>query len=102
MIRAFCCWLLTSAWLTLPVAAQQVTPAFARELPNVPGKSLVAVEVSFAPGQASLPHRHAQSAFIFAYVLSGRVRSQVEGEPVREHGPGESWYENPGALETHR
>jgi quercetin dioxygenase-like cupin family protein len=92
-------------WLILPVLAllsgvatgQDVAPRFARELPNVPGKSLLAVEVSFAPGQSSLPHRHAKSAFIFAYVLSGRVRSQVEGEPAREYGPGESWYENPGA-----
>jgi quercetin dioxygenase-like cupin family protein len=57
----------------------------------------VAVEVSFAPGEVSKPHHHARSAFIYAYVLSGTIRSQVEGEPARDYHAGESWYEAPGA-----
>ena len=46
---------------------------------NVPGKSLVAVEVSYPPGGASAPHHHSNSAFIYAYVVSGQIASQVEG-----------------------
>ena len=46
-------------------------------IPNIPGKSLVAVVVDYAPGGASLPHTHAKSAFIFAYVVSGAIESQV-------------------------
>jgi quercetin dioxygenase-like cupin family protein len=74
-----------------------VTPAFRHEIPNVPGKSLVAVVVNYAPGAKSPPRRHAASAFITAYVLSGAVRSQVDDEPVRVYRAGESWSERPGA-----
>jgi quercetin dioxygenase-like cupin family protein len=74
-----------------------VTPKLEHAIPNIPGKSLVAVEVDFAPGQVSEPHHHARSAFIFAYVLSGTIRSQVEGEPARDYRAGETWFEAPGA-----
>jgi len=80
-----------------PTVAHSAPPAFEHAISNIPGKSLVAVEVDFAPGQTSPPHRHARSAFIFAYVLSGTIRSQVEGEPARDFHAGESWYEAPGA-----
>jgi quercetin dioxygenase-like cupin family protein len=74
-----------------------VKAAFEHAISNIPGKSLVAVEVDLAPGETSKPHHHARSAFIYAYVLSGTVRSQVEGEPARDYHAGESWYEAPGA-----
>lgn len=74
-----------------------VTPKFERTISNLPGKSLVAVEVTFAPGEVSAPHHHARSAFIYAYVLSGTIRSQVAGQPARDYHAGESWFEDPGA-----
>jgi quercetin dioxygenase-like cupin family protein len=74
-----------------------VLPNFAHDLPNVPGKSLIAVEVDYAPGGMSPPHRHAGSAFIYGYVVSGRIRSQVEGEPAHVFKAGESFFEVPGA-----
>lgn len=74
-----------------------VVQKFAHLIPNIPGKSLIALEVNFAPGQVSMPHRHAKSSFIYAYVLSGTIRSQVEGEPARDYHAGDSWYEAPGA-----
>ncbi|EIK52418.1 hypothetical protein YO5_06436 [Stutzerimonas stutzeri TS44] len=74
-----------------------IKPNFSHALPNIPGKSLMAVEVTYAPGGASAPHRHAQSAFIYAYVVSGRIVSQVAGEPERTYAAGETWYEMPGA-----
>ena len=77
--------------------AGPVTPRFEHAIPNLPGKSLVAVEVTFAPGEVSKPHHHAGSAFIYAYVLSGTIRSQVEGEPPHDYHAGDSWYEAPGA-----
>lgn len=64
---------------------------------NVPGKSLKAVTVSYPPGAKSAAHHHAQSAFIMAYVISGAIRSQVEGEPARVYHAGETWSEAPGA-----
>ncbi|MDB5805955.1 MAG: hypothetical protein JWN73_3277 [Betaproteobacteria bacterium] len=82
--------LLAAAGMTLAAvtiaadnAGDNVKPNFSHAISNIPGKSLVAVEVSYPPGGASLPHRHAGSAFIYAYVVAGRVMSQVQGQPVR-------------------
>lgn len=66
-------------------------------IPNLPGKRLVSVVVDYAPGAASTSHRHARSAFIYAYVLLGEVQSQVDDEPARVYGVGETWIEKPGA-----
>ena len=68
------------------------------EIPDIPGKSLVAIVVKYAPGAKSVPHRHAGSAFIFAHVMSGAVRSQVDDEPAKVYQAGENWYEEPGAY----
>lgn len=76
---------------------EAVKPNFSQAIPNVAGKSLVAVEVSYPPGGASPPHRHAQSAFIYAYVVSGSIASQVEGQPEHIYKAGESFHEVPGA-----
>ncbi|BBQ00810.1 hypothetical protein BSFA1_59380 [Burkholderia sp. SFA1] len=78
-------------------AGDSVKPNFSHAIPNIPGKSLVAVEVSYPPGGASMSHRHVHSAFIYAYVVSGQVVSQVEGQPARTYKAGEAFYEDPGA-----
>jgi quercetin dioxygenase-like cupin family protein len=70
---------------------------FSHPISNIPGKSLVAVEVSYLPGGASAPHHHSDSAFIYAYVVSGQIASQVEGQPEHTYRAGECWYETPGA-----
>jgi hypothetical protein len=53
--------------------------------------------VEYPAGASSTAHRHAKSAFIYAYVLSGEIRSKVDDEPVRIYRHGESWFESPGA-----
>lgn len=78
-------------------ALDEVRPVFERAIPNIPGKSLVALVVSYAPGGKSSSHRHAGSAFIYAHVLSGAIRSQVDDGPAKVYRPGEGWYEEPGA-----
>jgi quercetin dioxygenase-like cupin family protein len=80
-----------------PAEAQQATPQFRQELPNVPGKAMIAVTVDYQPGGKSPPHTHAKSAFIYAYVVSGAIRSQVDNEPAKIYRAGESFYEMPGA-----
>jgi quercetin dioxygenase-like cupin family protein len=86
---------------TVPAAAhgvgERVTPHFQQTIPNIPGKSLVALVVDYAPGGASPSHIHAKSAFIFGYVLSGEIESQVNDGPKRTYRAGESFYETPGA-----
>lgn len=81
-------------------AAETVTPNFQHAIANIPGKSLTAVVVDYAPGAASPAHRHASSAFIYAYVVSGEIESQVDDGPKRIYHAGESFFEAPGA--THR
>lgn len=76
---------------------ERVVPNFSKDLPNVPGKSLIALEVDYAPGGKSLPHHHAPLAFIYGYVVSGSIRSQVAGGPVRIFKAGESFFEDPGS-----
>jgi quercetin dioxygenase-like cupin family protein len=58
--------------------AETVTKNFEVTIPNIPGKSLIALEVDYAPGVVPAPHTHAQSAFIYAYVISGTIESKVE------------------------
>jgi quercetin dioxygenase-like cupin family protein len=76
---------------------ETVTLAAAQPIPNAPGKRLVSVVVEYPPSARSIPHRHAGSAFIYAYVLEGEIRSQVDDEPARVYRLGEGWFEPPGA-----
>ena len=76
---------------------ETVKQIFSQKLPNVPGKTLTVVQVDYRPGGFSAPHRHPASGFVFAYVLSGTVRSQVEGGPLREYSAGETWTEPPSS-----
>lgn len=78
-------------------AGDIVKPNFSRAIPNIPGKSLIAVEVSYPPGGASLPHSHARSAFIYAYVVSGSIASKVNDGPERVYKAGEAFFEEPGS-----
>jgi quercetin dioxygenase-like cupin family protein len=80
--------------------AETVMPKFDQAIPNIPGKSLVAVEVDYAPGEASPPHRHATSAFIYAYVISGEIESKVNDGATRIYKAGESWSEPPNAIHS--
>jgi quercetin dioxygenase-like cupin family protein len=88
------------ALVAVPVHAQElehVKPVFEHALPNVEGKKMVAVIVSYPPGGKSSAHTHARSAFIYAQVLSGSIRSQVNDEPAKIYHIGEGFYEMPGS-----
>ena len=76
---------------------EKVTPHFTQTIPNIPGKSLVALVVDYAPGGASPSHIHAKSAFIFGYVLSGQIELQVNDGPKQVYRAGESFHETPGS-----
>jgi quercetin dioxygenase-like cupin family protein len=79
---------------------ETVTPNFMHEIPNIPGKSMISAVVTYPPNGASPSHHHAKSAFIYAYVLEGEIRSSVDGSAPRIYKAGESWYEAPGAHHT--
>lgn len=79
---------------------ESVVVDFSRPIPNVPGKSLVAVEVTYPPGAASPAHVHAASAFIYAHVVSGAIESRVDDGPVRVYRAGDSFHEEPGSRHS--
>ena len=73
-----------------------VKAVFAGKLPNVPGKSVSAVVVNYAPGGKSPKHHHAGS--VLAYVLSGEIRSENSATgPVKVYKAGETFFEPPGS-----
>jgi quercetin dioxygenase-like cupin family protein len=76
--------------------AAKVTLVYEHELPNVPGKSIKGVLVEYGPGGFSDGHTHPDTAFIYATVLEGAIRSQVNDGPVKVYHAGESFSEMPG------
>ena len=74
----------------------KVTLVYQHELPNVPGKSIKGVLVEYGPGGYSPGHTHPKSAFIYATVLEGAIRSQVNDGPVTTYTAGQSFSELPG------
>lgn len=74
----------------------QIKPVAAQQLPNVPGKTISAILVSYAPGGKSGAHHHAGS--VLAYVLSGEIRSENSATgPAKVYKAGESFFEPPGS-----
>jgi quercetin dioxygenase-like cupin family protein len=74
----------------------KVTLVYQHELPNVPGKSMKGVLVEYGPGGYSPGHTHPKSAFIYATVLEGAIRSQVNDGPATTYEAGQSFSEMPG------
>ena len=83
--------------LALTQNGDRVKVVFDHVIPNIEGKSMVAVVVTYPPGGKSPAHHHAGSAFIYAHVLSGAIRSQVGDEPAKVYRVGEGFYEVPGS-----
>jgi len=74
----------------------KISIVFDQPIPNLPGRSMKGVLVEYGPGGSSPAHVHARSAFIYATVLEGAIRSQINGEPARTFKAGENFYEKPG------
>ena len=64
-------------------------------LSNMPGKKALLLTVDYAPGQATVPHRHAGAAM--AYVLQGAITSRVNDQPAITYKAGQSWFEPAGS-----
>jgi len=74
----------------------KVTVVFDHTLPNVPGKSMKGVLVEYGPGVKSTAHTHPKSAFIYATVLEGAIRTSVNDGPVVIYRAGQNFPEMPG------
>jgi quercetin dioxygenase-like cupin family protein len=80
----------------LPADKSKVTLLLDHTLPNVPGKSMKGVLVEYEPGGSSPAHTHPESAFIYATVLEGEIRSKVNDGPEKVYRAGENFAELPG------
>ena len=80
-------------------AQNRATQVFSGKLPNVPGKSLTAVLVKYGPGEKSASHAHAGS--VFAFVISGKIRSSNSATgPAKVYQAGEGFFEPPGSIHS--
>jgi quercetin dioxygenase-like cupin family protein len=79
-----------------PPRQETVVPLFEHAIPDTAGKTFTAVVVTFPPGARAVPHRHG-NAFVYAYVLAGAVRSQLDDEQAKVYRVGENWFEPQGA-----
>jgi quercetin dioxygenase-like cupin family protein len=78
----------------------KVTVVYDHALPNVPGKSLKGILVEYGPGVATPGHTHPKSAFIYATVLEGAIRTSVNDGPVVTYRAGQNFSEFPGDRHT--
>jgi len=80
--------------------AETVTKNFEATIPNIPGKSLIAVQVDYAPGAASPSSPTRSRLSSTPYVISGEIESKVNDGETRIYRAGESWSEAPGAIHS--
>src|SRR6201991_4130677 len=59
-------------------------------LPDLPGKRVTIVRVTYGPGGFTPPHRHAGT--VTAYITKGQIKSQLAGGPVEIFDVGQSFF----------
>jgi quercetin dioxygenase-like cupin family protein len=93
------CALLVTVGVRSGIAGDQgpkVTIVFDHPIPNVPGKSMKGILVEYGPGVATGAHIHPKSAFTYATVLEGAVRTSVNDGPAVVYKAGQTFAEMPG------
>jgi quercetin dioxygenase-like cupin family protein len=97
------CTLIAAVGVRSGIAADKgpkVTVVFDHALPNVPGKSMKGVLVEYGPGVATGGHIHPKSAFIYATVLEGAIRTSVNNGKAVTYRAGQNFPEMPGDRHT--
>lgn len=100
LLASFSALLAQSAGANGQPANRDRGPIFQHELPDLSlhNWSVTTVQVDYAPGAGSKPHRH--PGLTFAYVLEGEIASKVGDEPEKTYAAGEMWMETPGQLHS--
>ena len=78
----------------------KATVVYDHVLPNVPGKSMKGILVEYGPGEGSPAHIHPKSAFTYATVLEGAVRTSVNDGPAVVYKAGQNFSEMPADRHT--
>ena len=76
----------------------EVREPLVQALPRMAGDHLTAsvLEVTYPPGGFSSPHSH--PCPVLVYVISGAIRSQMQGGPEKIYKAGETFYEAPNGI----
>lgn len=80
--------------------AQAPTPprqVIREDLNGLDGQEVIMQELMLAPGGATPWHTHPDGHEI-GYVLSGTLKTEVEGKGATEYKPGEGFHINPGVV----
>ena len=75
----------------------EVKPVRVEKLPNVPGKTLTAVVVTYAPGGKSGAHQHAGSGLRLCALRCDSLRELRDLGPPRSTRPAMRFFEPPGS-----
>jgi len=65
-------------------------------IPDMPGKRVTVVRVTYGPGGFTPPHRH--GGIVTAYITKGQIRSQLNDGPVEIFDVGQSFFEPLGTI----
>jgi len=65
-------------------------------IPDMPGKRMTVVRVTYGPGGFTPPHRHGGT--VTAYITKGQIRSQLNNGPVEIFDVGQSFFEALGTI----
>ena len=65
-------------------------------IPDMPGKRMTVVRVTYGPGGFTPPHRHGGT--VTAYITKGQIRSQLNNGPVEIFDVGQSFFEPLGTI----
>src|SRR6185437_5320158 len=98
-----CTLIIGASGVSSAIAADEgpkVTVVFDHAIPNVPGKSMKGILVEYGPGVVSPGHIHPKSAFIYATVLEGAIRTSVNDGPAVVYKAGQNFPEMPGDRHT--
>ncbi|HEY1600737.1 MAG TPA: cupin domain-containing protein [Pirellulales bacterium] len=79
-----------------PAGGSKISKVFEQMLPKGDFQKVGVITVDYVPGGTTPKHRH--DVAVFAYVVDGKIESQLAGEELKTFSAGEMWYESPGTV----
>lgn len=77
---------------------ERASQVMSQLLPDIPGKQVVILAITYPPGYSGSVHRH--HAHAFAYILEGSVVMGLNDGPPVTLTPGQTFYEGPNDIHT--
>lgn len=83
---------------TTALGKERASQVVSQLLPDIPGKQVVILSITYPPGYSGSVHRH--RAHAFAYILEGSVVMGLNDGPPVTLTPGQTFYEGPNDIHT--